>query len=143
MKIRPVGAELFHEDRHGEANSRFPKILRKCNSIYSHTEKVREALVKSMHYVMEYIFCVLRINADFVLRKAENEFSYRGSLVYLVHILVATQAMWREGASDPTPPVGFHTVLINILLLIRCLYNVMPPYYEHKCLLAPIVIILP
>ena len=28
MKIRPVGADLFHEDRHDEANSRFSQILR-------------------------------------------------------------------------------------------------------------------
>jgi hypothetical protein len=25
MKIRPVGAELSHDDRHDEANSRFPE----------------------------------------------------------------------------------------------------------------------
>ena len=25
MKIRPVGAELFHADLHDEANSRFPQ----------------------------------------------------------------------------------------------------------------------
>jgi hypothetical protein len=26
MKIRPVGAELFHVDRHDEANIRFPQF---------------------------------------------------------------------------------------------------------------------
>jgi hypothetical protein len=26
-KIRLVGAELFHADKHGEANSRFPKFF--------------------------------------------------------------------------------------------------------------------
>ena len=29
MKIRPVGAELLHEDGHDEANSRFIANLRK------------------------------------------------------------------------------------------------------------------
>ena len=29
MKIRPVGAELFHTDRHDEANSHFCQILTK------------------------------------------------------------------------------------------------------------------
>jgi len=28
MKVRPVGADLFHTDRHDEANSRFFVILR-------------------------------------------------------------------------------------------------------------------
>jgi len=29
MKIRPVGAELFHADRHDEANSRFSQLCEK------------------------------------------------------------------------------------------------------------------
>ena len=43
-----------------------------------------------MHYVMEYSFCVLRISAEIVLHTVESGFSYRDSLVYLVHILVMT-----------------------------------------------------
>jgi len=29
MKIRPVGAELFHADRHEEANNRFSKLRKR------------------------------------------------------------------------------------------------------------------
>jgi hypothetical protein len=43
-----------------------------------------------MHYVTEYNFCVLRISAEFVFRTVKSGFSYRDSLVYLVHILVTT-----------------------------------------------------
>jgi hypothetical protein len=58
---------------------------------------------------------VLRISADFVLRKVESGFSYRESLVYLVHTLVTTQTTSREGAAEQKPPIGFHAFLFNVL----------------------------
>jgi len=30
MKIRPVGAEMFHADRHGEASSRFSQVCERA-----------------------------------------------------------------------------------------------------------------
>jgi len=83
------------------------------NYIYAYTEKLKETLVKSMHYFTEYNFCVLRISADFVLPTVESGFSYRDSLVYLVHILVTTQTVSCEGATEQKPPVGFLAFLFN------------------------------
>ena len=83
---------------------------------------------KIMHYVTEYNFCVLRISMDFVLRMVESGFSYRDSLVYLVHILVTAQTVSREGAVERKPPLGFQGFLFNVLGLTRDLYNVMSPY---------------
>jgi hypothetical protein len=39
MKIRPVGAELFHADRHDEANSRFSQFCEKNFYHYEQTNK--------------------------------------------------------------------------------------------------------
>ena len=38
MKIRPVGIELFHADRHDEADSRFSKFFERAYKLL-HTQK--------------------------------------------------------------------------------------------------------
>jgi len=74
-KIRPVGAELFHADRHDEANSHFPLIMRarlKTNISINNARNNGWNIKDSKYYTFPSIWFILRMETREI--KTLNDF---------------------------------------------------------------------